>query len=58
MAESVNDDRAGREHVVKDTRPQPERPPLLTVFTRLAHFSPQTKRWHNVRAAKPKTSDD
>jgi hypothetical protein len=26
----------------------PRRPPIVTVFTRLARFSPRTKRWHKV----------
>jgi len=58
MGDSVNADHVAKEHVVEDARPQPERPPLVTVFTRLARFSPQTRRWHNVPPPKPQTGKD
>jgi hypothetical protein len=34
------------------------RPPLVTVFTRLARFSPRTKRWHNLDARDQKQRDE
>jgi|GraSoiStandDraft_5_1057265.scaffolds.fasta_scaffold1255390_1 hypothetical protein len=52
-AEPVNDDPAGSDQRVNDTGAQPKRPPLVTVFTRLAHFSPRTRRWHKSPPVKP-----
>lgn len=35
----------------------PRRPPIVTVFTRLARFSPRTKRWHNLTENDPPASE-
>jgi hypothetical protein len=36
----------------------PRRAPVVTVFTRLAGFSPRTKRWHNIKRPNPRQREE